>query len=136
MQRDARDIGRERRNLDMVVNLADELRRARHVGPTMPAGVREQIALRCRVRMQRPMRAGMRLALAVPFAGGGRRRLLPAARRRARIIRRLRGHAELGFQLRNPLRQRIDPLDQRQDQRVLGGAVEGLKVGRLDHPSL
>jgi len=134
MQRDARDIGRDVGDLDMVIGLADKLRRARHVGPTMPAGVREYVARRCRVRMQRPMRAGMGL---VPGLGRHEcRRLLSLARRRRGIGRRLRRQTELGFQLGNPLCQRIDPVDQSQDQRVLGRAVEGLKVGRLDHPSL
>jgi len=40
------------------------------------------------------------------------------------------------LQLRLLCRQRIDPLDQRQDQRVLGRAVEKLEVGGLDHPFL
>ena len=91
--------------------------------------------------MQRPMGACMRFALG--FARGLARGLMALARRRAGIVRRLRRQAELGFELGDTVfqlrifrNQRIDPFDQRKDQRILRGAIQRLQVGRFNHPSL
>ena len=61
VQAHPRDLGRDRRNLDPVIDLARLLRALRDVGPAMPACARQNVAPLRRVRMQRPMRARMRL---------------------------------------------------------------------------
>jgi hypothetical protein len=55
----------------------------------------------------------------------------------------LRRLLQLGLEPRHPFlqllilgHQRVDPVDQRKDQRILRGAIERLQVGRLDHPPL
>ena len=58
-------LGVDRRDFDMVVSFAGELRALRNVGPAVLAGVRRDVATRCRVRVRPAMRAGVRLALAV-----------------------------------------------------------------------
>ncbi len=57
------------------------------------------------------MRAGVRFALAIVL--GRRRRLLPLARRRARIIRRLRRQAQFRFKFGDARQQRLALLGQR-----------------------
>jgi hypothetical protein len=132
MKRHSRDIGFDRRNLDMIVGLAGDLRPMRHIGAAMLAGVGEDVALSRGVLVQGPMRAGMDL---VPGLGRCRRGgFLPLARRRRGIVRRFRRQTELGFQLRNPLRQRGDHLGLRQDQRVLLGVRQACRIGRRGHP--
>jgi len=49
----------------MVVSFAGELRALRNVGPAVLAGVRRDVATRCRVRVRPAMRAGVRLVLAI-----------------------------------------------------------------------
>src|SRR5208283_2579248 len=77
------------------------------------------------------------------------RRLLPSARRRAGIIRRLLRKIELGFEFGHPRAQRrvfglhrrqpraklLDAREQRLDQRVFFGLVETIKR-RWDHTLL
>src|ERR1017187_7240536 len=58
------------------------------------------------MRMQRPVRAGMRLALFRRLLLRARR-LLSARRRRAGIARSLRRQTELGFQFLDPRRQKL-----------------------------
>jgi len=49
----------------MVVSFAGELRALRNIGPGVLAGVRRDVATRCRVRVRPAMRAGVRLVLAI-----------------------------------------------------------------------
>jgi hypothetical protein len=58
-------LGLDRRNFDMVVGFARELRALRNIGTAVLASVRHDVATRCRVRVRPAMRAGVRLALAV-----------------------------------------------------------------------
>ena len=53
------------------------------------------------------MRAGVRLALAIALGRCRRRRLLPLARRRARIIRRLGRQAQFRFKFGDARQQRL-----------------------------
>jgi len=58
-------LGVDRRDFDMVVSFAGELRALRNVGPAVLAGVRRDVATRCRVRVRPAMRAGVRFVLAI-----------------------------------------------------------------------
>jgi hypothetical protein len=58
-------LGLDRRNFDMVIGFAGELRALRNIGPVGVAGVRRDVATRCRVRVRPAMRAGVRLVLGV-----------------------------------------------------------------------
>jgi hypothetical protein len=49
----------------MVIGFAGELRALRNIGPVGVAGVRRDVATRCRVRVRPAMRAGVRLVLGV-----------------------------------------------------------------------
>ena len=106
MQRHTGDIGLDIGDFDVIIGFARSLRHAGNVRAAMLASGRDHIAFMRRIRMQRPVRPGMRLAL-----GLFRRRdrgLSPLARGRARIIRRLRRQAELGFEFANTCRQKLD----------------------------
>jgi hypothetical protein len=87
MQRYACDIGLDVRDFDVIIDFAGSLRQAGNVRAAMLARGRHHVALVRRVRMQRPVRPRMRLALGLfrHLARG----LSPLARGRARIIRRL-----------------------------------------------
>jgi hypothetical protein len=61
-KRNARHMGNDLRDFDMVIGLADELRRIHKEGAAMLAGAGEYIALRRWIGMERTMRAGVRLA--------------------------------------------------------------------------
>ena len=63
--------------------------------------------------MQRPVRAGMRLALSLIL--GLRLKAFVRAGRRAGIVRRLRRQTELGFKLRDARRQKLALVGQRGD---------------------
>ena len=63
VQYHARHVGLDLGNLDPVVGASRPLRDARDIRPAMLAVTRRNIAMPGRVRMQRPMRPGMRLAL-------------------------------------------------------------------------
>ena len=128
VQRDPRHVGLDLRDLDAVVDLAGLLRDTGDVGAAALAAAREDVALRRRVGMQRPMRAGVRPAL-----GLGRRRLgwlLPRRRRQAGIVRRLRRQAEPALELGDPRHQDLDPRHQRGDQAIL------VEIGRWRHPQV
>ena len=122
MQRDARDIGRDGGDFDMVVSLAGDLRALRNIGAAMLAGNRQHIAPGRRSGMQRTMRAGMGLALVL--AGWLLRRLvgrlLCLARRRAGIVRRPRRQAEFCLKLGDTRHQDFDLPGQRRDHLRLG----------------
>lgn len=86
------------------------------------------------------MRAGVRFALAIVL--GRRRRLLPLARRRARIIRRLGRQAQFRFKFGDARQQRLALLGQRgyhlrlrQDQTDQCFPVERIKPF-ASHPKL
>ena len=98
MQAHARDLGRNRRNLDAVIDLARLLRALRDVGPAMPAYVSENGAPMRRVGRKRPMRAPMGFLLAAVLDEFGRVLVAPA-RRDAGIIRRLGRTIELRPQI-------------------------------------
>jgi hypothetical protein len=141
MQHHARHVRLDLGQLDAVVAFERALFRLRHVTAATRAFLGAHVEGPGRIGMQLPVRPLVRLAfrLARRFA----RRFASLARRQARIGRRFGRLAELGFEPRQPLlqsrvlsRQRIGPLDQRQDQRVLRRAVQKLEVGWLDHPSL
>ncbi len=88
VQAHPRDLGGDGRNLDPVVDLARLLRAQRDVGPAAPADVRQNVAPLRRVRVQRPMRARMRLPLLAVLDELGRF-LVALAGGKARIVRRL-----------------------------------------------
>ena len=96
-KRNARHIRNDRRDFDMVIGLADELRRIQKEGAAMLAGGGEHIPLRRRIGMKRAVRPRMRLAplslgrLALPA-----RALASLAWWRAGILGRLRRQVELG----------------------------------------
>jgi hypothetical protein len=49
----------------MVIGFAGESRALRNIAPAVLAGVRRDVATRCRVRVRPAMRAGVRLALSI-----------------------------------------------------------------------
>ena len=129
MQRHARHVRLDVGDFDMIVGLARALRARRNIGAAMLAGRGNQIALGRRIGMQRPMRAGMRLALVL--AGGVLRGLLSLARRQTGIVRRLRRFAQFGFErgdarllLFDARVQQVNLRQQRVDQLVLRAMVE------------
>jgi hypothetical protein len=61
-KRHARDIGLDLSDLDVIVGLAGDLRRAGDVGAAMLARGRHHIVPGCGIWMQRPMRANVWLA--------------------------------------------------------------------------
>jgi len=139
MQHHSRHIRFDLGQLDAVVTFERALGRPRYVGGAVRTFPRTHIEHTRRMGMQLPVRAAMRLAFrpARHFA----RSLLAAARRQARIVRRFRRLSQLRLKPRHPLlqlrvlgNQHVDPLDQRQDQRVLRGAIQRLQVGRFNHP--
>lgn len=141
MQAHPRDLRRNRRKLDPVIDLARLLRALRDVGPAMPARLRQNIAAMRRVGMQRPMRARMRLLLAEALDELGRRLLAPA-RREARIVRRLGRTIKLGPQFgefgpkRRPLRaQPLDRLRLRLRHADQSFPIQRIKCG-APHPQL
>ena len=83
-------MGNDLRDFDMVIGLADELRRIHKEGAAMLAGAGEYIALRRWIGMERTVRPGVRLA---PLSPGRlallARDLVSLARRRAGIFWRL-----------------------------------------------
>jgi hypothetical protein len=81
-------------DFDPIIGLARLLRGSRYVGSAMLAGRRQNVAPLRRIGIQGPVRARMRLALGTIL--GPDRRLLPPARREARIVRRLGRPAQLG----------------------------------------
>ena len=122
-QRHARDIGLDLRDLDVIVGLAGDLRRAGDVSAAMLASGRHHIAPGCGIWMQRPMRASVRLAFWL--ARRIIRRLAPLRGRRARIVRRLRWQAKFRFEFGDACpkhgvfrNQSVDPRYQRDNQRV------------------
>src|SRR5271166_4155543 len=62
LKRNPRHIGNDRRDFDMVIGLADELRRIQKEGAAMLAGAGEHIPLRRRIGMKRAVRPSVRLA--------------------------------------------------------------------------
>ena len=101
-QRHARDIGFDAGDFDMIIGLAGGLRSLRYIGAAVLAGPRCNVAPRCRVRLQGPMRPGVRLA---PFSFGLllllARGFASLARRRARIVWRLRRQSQFRFEFGN-----------------------------------
>jgi len=99
MQRYACDIGLDVGDFDAIIDFAGSLRQAGNVRAAMLARRRHHVAPVRRVRMQRPVRPGMRLTLGLfcHLARG----LSPLARGRARIIRRLGRQTELPFKFDN-----------------------------------
>src|SRR5271166_122261 len=94
-------MGNDRRDFDMVIGLADELRRFQKEGAAMLAGAREYIPLRRRIGMKRAVRAGVRLApLSLGRLAFLARGLVSLARRCVGIFRRLRRQIEFGTQCR------------------------------------
>ena len=141
MQAHPRDLGRNRGKLDPVIDLARLLRALRDLGPATPARLRQNIAAMRRVGMQRPMRARMRLLLATVLDELGRR-LLAAARRDARIVRRLGRTIKLGPQFGEfgPKRRRLraqppDRLRLRQRHPDQAFPIQRIKSGAI-HPKL
>ena len=102
-------MGNDRRDFDMVIGLADELRRIQKEGAAMLAGTGEHIPLRRRIGMKRAVRPSVRLAppslvrLALLARG-----LVSLARRCAGIFGRLRRQIELGAQCGVVGAQRFD----------------------------
>src|SRR5712691_11326196 len=94
----------------MIVSLAVNLRHAGDVPAAMLATRRHHVAPSGRIWMQRPMRAGMRLARALALGPGSRflRLLLSLRGRSTRIVWRLRWQTELGFELHDTRRQHLD----------------------------
>jgi hypothetical protein len=92
-------MGSDRRDFDMVIGLADELRRIQKESAAMLAGAGEYIPLCRRIGMERAVRPGVRLA---PFSlvrlALLARGLVSLARRSAGIFGRLRRQIELGAQ--------------------------------------
>jgi hypothetical protein len=62
--------------------------------------------------------------------------LLSLRRRQAGIVRRLRRLGELRLQLGDPTLCRVQPLPQRQDQRILLGVAQLAEVGQYAHAKL
>jgi len=82
---DAGHVRLDRRNLDVIVGLAGELRGLRDIGAAMLTGAGGNLAILRGIWMQRPMRASVRLAAlfgarAFVLARGGGRGFLPLAR--------------------------------------------------------
>ena len=108
MQAHPRDLGRDRRNLDPIVDFARLLPAPRHVRPTMTACVRQNVAPLRRMGMQEPESAGMRMLLLAALDELGRL-FVALARRKTGIVRRLGRTILLGAQrgdLRPKLRHR------------------------------
>ena len=94
-------MGNDRRDFDMVIGLADELRRFQKEGAAMLAGAREYIPLRRRIGMKRAVRAGVQLApLSLGRLAFLARGLVSLARRGVGIFGRLRRQIEFGTQCR------------------------------------
>ena len=137
VQAHSRDVGGDRGNLDPVVDLARLLRTLRDIGSAMPAHARQDVAPTRRVRMQRPVRAMMRLPL-LAVVGEFGRLLLTHARRDARIVRRLGRTIQLRPQLgdrrleRGHLRaQPLDRLRLRQGDANQSFPVQRIKRGAI-----
>ena len=125
---------------DHDVSACRRLNHGRDVGSAVRTMLGPHIQRAGRIRMQFPVRSPVRLAFRLSRRFP--RSLVPLARRQARIVRRLRRLAQLGFEPSHPFPQlcvlgyqRIDPLNQRQDQCILGCTIKRLQVGRLNHPS-
>src|ERR1019366_3443982 len=136
LQRDAGHVRLDRRNLDVIVGLAGELRGLRDIGAAMLTGAGGNLAILHGIWMQRPMRASMRLAAlfgarAFVLARGGGRGFLPLARRRAGIVRSLFRQIELGFEFGHTPRQTLDDLRLRQDQADQRLSVKRIKCGEV-----
>ena len=102
-------MGNDRRDFDMVIGPADELRRFQKEGAAMLAGAREYIPLRRRIGMKRAVRASVRLApLSLGRLAFLARGLVSPARRRAGSFGRLLRQIELGTQCRVVGAQRFD----------------------------
>ena len=94
-------MGNDLRDFDMVIGLADELRRFQKEGAAMLAGAREYIPLRRRIGMKRAVRAGVRLApLSLGRLAFLARGLVSLARRCVGIFGRLRRQIEFGTKCR------------------------------------
>ena len=94
----------------MIESLAANLRHAGDVRAAMLARRRHHIAPRRQIGVQRPVRAGMRLAQALAFGPDSRffRRFMSMGWRSTRIARRLCRQTEHGFEFRNTPRQHLD----------------------------
>ena len=141
MQAHARDLGRNRRQLDAVIDLARRLRALRDVGPAMPAYVSDNVAPMRRVGRKRPMRAGMGFLLAAVLDEFGRI-LVALARRDAGIVRRLGRTIKLRPQLDDLRPQRgdlprltLDRLRLRQGDAHQSLPIERIKGRRTIHPN-
>ena len=77
MQRDARHLRHDRGNFDVVIGFTRHLRHAGDGRATVLARRRHHVAPRGRIWMQRPVRAGMRLARALAL--GPAQQVLPTA---------------------------------------------------------
>ncbi len=131
VQRHARHVRLDLRDLDPIIGFAGALLRPGHVGPAGLARYRQHVVVAGRVGVKQAMGAGMRLGLALQDRG--QRRLLTLRRRQARVVRRLGRQAELGFQFSHPrhqrgvqrhqggvlCRQHLDPLQQGGDHGIL-----------------
>ena len=115
MQCYPRHVRHDLRDLDPVIGVDRRLRDCAHVGATMLAAIRQDIAPPRRVRMQRPVRAGMGLGLRLrlAFAIG----LVPLARGDRGIVRRFARLPQFRLQRLDTLRQHVDLFRQRLDQR-------------------
>src|SRR5271165_1922652 len=102
----------------------------------MPAGGRGDVAPCRGIWMQRTMRPGMWLALALALVRRRRRSFLSLAWRRAGIVWRLGRQAELGFELGDPCAKLLDARQKRQDQGVFLGVAERIKRRQRSHAQL
>ena len=115
MQRYARYLRHDLRDLDPVIGMNRRLQDRTHIGPTMLAAIGQDVAPPRRVRMEGPVRAGMglglrlRLALAIG--------LVPLTRGDRGIVRRFGRLPQFRLQRLDTLRQHADLFRQRLDQR-------------------
>jgi len=151
LERDLGDDGIDPRNLHVIIRQPVRLLFLGHVVLAMlakPGGDNEFVR---GVRMQGPVRPGMRLALALLLVRLRlRRRLAPLAGRHARVVRRFRRLAKLSpergvllhqcrqklFQLRHLLLKRARAVDLRPEKGVLRSVVKRGYVACENHPSV
>ena len=119
MQRYARYVRHDLRDLNPVIGVNRRLDDRAYIGATMLAAIGQDVAPLRRVRMQGSVGSGMGrgLRLRLALAAG----LVPLARRRRGVPRRLRREVQPLTQRRVLRDQRIDPSQQRTDQSILLG---------------
>ena len=111
-------------DFDAIINLAQALHDAGHVGPTTLAATNQDIALRGRIGMKRTVRRGMRLGLSLGAEGsdgfcsfdGGTLELSGVFGGRPSFASRSADSRHQQSVLRH---QRLDPSQKRGDQSVL-----------------